>query len=57
MKLKYYKLMVNYLNKKCSFTAAFLFLNYIARCTLPERRHLVHTCIDLGVPLTIALTF
>jgi len=35
----------------------FSLLNYIARCTLPERRHLVHTCIDLGVPLTIALTF
>lgn len=31
-------------------------LFYIALCTLPERKHLVHTCNLVGVPSTIALT-
>ena len=33
------------------------FLFYIARWTLPERKHLVHTWIVVGVPLTTALIF
>jgi hypothetical protein len=28
--------------------------NYIARWTLPERKHLVQTLIRVGVPLTMA---
>jgi len=34
-----------------------IFYFYIARWTLPERRHLVHTWIVFGVPLTTAFIF
>jgi hypothetical protein len=36
--------------------AAYPFPNQTARVTFPERRHLVHTLMCFGEPLTIAFT-
>ena len=36
--------------------ARFRAFNYTALCTLPDLKHLVHTCNFCGVPFTIALT-